>query len=194
MGSRMMHYAISSRLNEATGIRDDQLLIGGLAPDVHKHMNEPKAKSHFAKMNAEGAWQTDYDTFGAKYLRKSTTPFHLGYYYHLISDQIWMERIYNRRIKWLSQPEKKQAQAAYYRDFWRLNGKLIDHYGLRLLPLVPEPVDIEEIDYRFLQGILNDLTIDFEHQAEAKHEPLELLEWNEVIDVLDHTVRFCLNQ
>jgi hypothetical protein len=187
----MMHYAISMLLNETTGIRDDQLLIGGLAPDVHKHMNEPKAKSHFAKVDGDGAWYTDYEAFGAKYFRTSTTPFHLGYYYHLISDQIWMERIYNKQIKWLPQPEKKQAQAAYYRDFWRLNGKLIDHYSLRLQPLVPEPAEIDEIDCRFLQGILNDLAVDFMHQADTKDEPLEILHWDEVIDVLDHTVRFC---
>lgn len=194
MGSRVMHYAISSILNETAHIRDAQLLIGGIAPDVHKHMKVPKARSHFAKVDEAGNIQTDYDAFGSKYFRTSIQPFHLGYYYHLISDQIWMSSIYNPRIKWLPQPEKKLAQEAYYRDFWRLNGKLIDHYKLRLVPLSPKHVEIDEIDSRFLPDIINDLENDFALKDDWKHEPLELLDWEEVIAVLNHTVQFCLKQ
>ncbi|WP_339321218.1 hypothetical protein [Paenibacillus sp. FSL W8-0194] len=47
MGSRVMHYCISTLLARELGIDDDQFLLGGIAPDVHKYMNAPKKESHF---------------------------------------------------------------------------------------------------------------------------------------------------
>jgi len=189
-----MHYCITTRLNETIRIDDPQFLLGGIAPDVHKHMQEPKAKSHFAGVDSQGLFFSDYDAFGAKYFRSRIQPFHLGYYYHLISDQIWLEEIYFPLIQWLPQPKKKQAQESYYRDFGRLNGMLIDHYGLKLAHLEAVPVEIDEIDYRFLPALIQDLVYDFEKKDAHKDEPLELLEWNKVIDVLERSVQECLKR
>ncbi|WP_127532204.1 hypothetical protein [Paenibacillus kobensis] len=194
MGSRIMHYCITTRLNEVMGIDDPQFWLGGIAPDVHKHMQEPKAKSHFASFDPQGQIFTNYDAFGAKYFRDRIQPFHLGYYFHLISDQVWLEEIYFPIIKKLPQPQKKQAQESYYRDFWRLNGRLIDHFGLMLMPLEAEPVEIDEINYRYLPALIQDLSNDFKSKDEHKNEPLELLEWNKVLEILDRSVQECLKR
>ncbi|GFN30273.1 hypothetical protein [Paenibacillus xylaniclasticus] len=194
MGSRIMHYCITTRLGEAMEIDDPQFWLGGIAPDVHKHMQEPKAKSHFGSLNSQGLMYSDYEAFGAKYFRDRIHPFHLGYYYHLISDQLWLEAVYYPLIKWLPQPRKKIAQESYYRDFGRLNGRLIDHYGLKLASLEVLPVEIDEIDYRYLPALIQDLVHDFESKDEHQDEPLELLEWNQVIHILDRTVQVCLKR
>jgi len=194
MGSRVMHYCISSLIAKELGIQEDQFLLGGIAPDVHKNMNEPKSRSHFVKVDAEGKAYADFEGFRDKYLSRSIQPFHLGYYYHLISDWIWVEEVYVPKIKWLPQPEKKEAQAMYYRDFWRLNGKLIDHYALKLKPLEVKPVVMDEIDYSFLPELINDLSDDFAKKDEAKAQDLEILDFQEVLHVLEKSVNVCVDK
>lgn len=192
MGSRIMHYCITARLADELKIQDDQFLLGGIAPDVHKNMNTPKAISHFVKTSHDGQIFADYAGFYDKYLEFMSEPFYLGYYYHLLSDVIWVEEIYKKKIKWLPQPEKKEAQLKYYRDFWRLNGKLIDYYSIEYKLLDVNPVEIEEIDYRHLPDLIKDLEADFERKDEAKELELEILDLEEVIDILELSVKECL--
>ncbi|MCT1399018.1 hypothetical protein M4D81_08320 [Paenibacillus sp. p3-SID867] len=192
MGSRIMHYCISARLAKELKIDDDQFFLGGIAPDVNKNMKTPKTISHFVRTNNEEQIFADYLGFHEKYLRYMREPFYLGYFYHLISDVIWVEEIYYKKIKWLPQPDKKEAQLKYYRDFWRLNGKLIDYYSIEYRPMEVKSIEIEEIDYRYLPEIIKDLENDFAMKDEAKEQELEILEFEEVIDILERTVKECV--
>jgi len=194
MGSRVMHYCITSLLAKELHIEDELFMLGGIAPDVHKYRNEPKSKSHFFSIDEHGMLRTEYDRFIEKYFNRAIHPFHLGYYFHLLSDSIWLDDIYYKKIKWLPQPEKKEAQIKYYRDFWRLNGKLIEYYQLEFNPIEVIPIELEEIDYRSLPSLLNDLASDFDRKDEAKDESLELLDFNEVIDAIEKSVLVCSAQ
>ncbi|OIB03008.1 hypothetical protein AK95_33270 [Paenibacillus sp. LC231] len=192
MGSRIMHYCITARLAKELKIDDNQFFLGGIAPDVNKNMKTPKTISHFVRTNNEEQIFADYLGFHEKYLRYMREPFYLGYFYHLISDVIWVEEIYYKKIKWLPQPDKKEAQLKYYRDFWRLNGKLIDYYSIEYRPLEVKSIEIEEIDYRYLPELVKDLENDFAMKDEAKEQELEILEFEEVIDILERTVKECV--
>ncbi|WP_054957324.1 hypothetical protein [Paenibacillus dakarensis] len=192
MGSRIMHYCVTTRLAKELNIDDEQFFLGGIAPDVNKNMNTPKTISHFVKTDKEGQFFADYIGFHNKYQKHMNEPFYLGYYYHLITDVIWVEEIYKKKIKWLPQPDKKEAQLKYYRDFWRLNGKLIDYYSIVYNPMEVKPVEIEEIDYRYLPELIKDLEFDFVKRDEAKDQELEILQFEEVIEVLERTVRECV--
>jgi len=187
-----MHYCITSLLAKELQIDDDQFLLGGIAPDVHKNMNAPKSISHFIRADRDGKFFADYTGFSEKYLNHMKDPFYLGYFYHLISDVIWVEEIYNKKIKWLPQPDKKEAQLMYYRDFWRLNGKLIDYYSLEIKPLAVKLVEIEEIDYRYLPELIKNMEVDFTMKDEAKEQELEILNFYEVVAVLEKTVSECV--
>ncbi|MBX4147931.1 hypothetical protein K1X09_11365, partial [Paenibacillus lautus] len=94
--------------------------------------------------------------------------------------------------KWLPQPDKKEAQLKYYRDFWRLNGKLIDYYSIEYRPMEVKSIEIEEIDYRYLPELVKELENDFAMKDEAKEQELEILEFEEVIDILERTVKECV--
>ncbi|MCR2806914.1 hypothetical protein [Paenibacillus soyae] len=192
MGSRIMHYCITSKINARLKLDEAPFLLGGLAPDLNKYMNQQKSISHFAKYDANGVIYTDYNAFFDKYLINRQSPFHIGYYFHLISDEVWLRDIYFKKIKYLPTEEKKEAQQKYYRDFWRLNGKLIDHYSIALKQFLVEPVDIDEVDYSYLPELIHDLSRDFERMNEAKEEQLELLDFDEVIQVLEKSIQTCL--
>lgn len=192
MGSRVMHYCIASLLSKELQISDSQFFLGGIAPDVNKNMNSSKKISHFIKTDSEGRVFADYGEFKNKYLVHIKDPFYLGYFYHLVSDVIWGEEIYNKKIKWLPQPDKKEAQLKYYRDFWRLNGKLIDYYCLQIREMDVKANEIEEIDYKYLPDLIKDLEVDFAMKDEAKEQELEILRFDEVVNILELSVRKCL--
>lgn len=194
MGSRVMHYCISTILRNELKINDDQFLLGNLAPDVYKSKGELKEVSHFTKKDDCGTRYIDYWYFHNKYLTKNTTPFHLGYYFHLLSDDIWLKDIYNKKVKWLPQDIKTEAKKMYYRDFWRLNGKIIDFYSLELVPLKEQPIDIEEIDFLLFPELISDLETDFNLADSVKGESLEILEFAEVIQIIEKTVATCIER
>ena len=102
---------------DLTELYDNQFLLGGLAPDVHKHMKETKDKSHFMKKDNDGVVCVDHHSFYNKYLTESSSPFHLGYYFHLFSDEIWLKEVYFKKIKYLPKDIKIEAKVKYYRDF-----------------------------------------------------------------------------
>ncbi|RJE90281.1 hypothetical protein D3P07_08740 [Paenibacillus sp. 1011MAR3C5] len=195
MGSRVMHFAISTRILREINLADESFILGGMAPDVCKNMNAAKSASHFIKIDGNGLAFVDLEGFRAKYLSSAANPFLLGYYSHLISDQIWVDEIYMKKIKWLPQPQKKKAQAQYYRDFWKLNGKLIQHYKLSLpiQPIEQQVSAMDEIQVDLLPELWKDLLFDFDHRHDAMNEPLELLDWQEVVDLLELTVSTCLS-
>lgn len=193
MGSRIMHYCISASLNQQLHIQDDQFLLGGLAPDAHKSMSEPKDRSHFMKKDQAGVVYIDHRSFYNKYLANDNRdPFTVGYYFHLLSDEIWLGDVYFKKIKWLPPEIKMEAKKQYYRDFRRLNGKLIDYYGLELVPLKEQAIEVEEIERSYLPELIKELQMDFQLADSCKEEALEILGMEEVIHSIEKSVERCL--
>jgi len=70
--------------------------------------------------------------------------------------------------------------------------KLIDHYSIVYRPMEVKPIEIEEIDYKYLPELIKDIEVDFAKKDEAKEQELEILDLKEVIEVLERTVRECV--
>ena len=194
MGSRVMHYCITSLIGRSLGIDCGSFLLGGLAPDLHTYMGPSNYYlAHFAFRNNEGETETDYEQYRSKYLADKMSPFYLGYYFHLISDDVWKREIYYQKIKGLEPKKKKMALEKNYRDFWRLNGKIIDHYSLELQKLTPIAVVMDEIDHGFFPQLIQALYRDFELKDEASGEVLEILDLAEVLSIIDTSAELCLD-
>lgn len=193
MGSRIMHYCISTLLIKELQINEDrEFLLGGIAPDIYESKSDLKERSHFMKRDSNGLIYVDYPFFKEKYLIQNRSPFNLGFYFHLITDDIWLKEIYYKNIKWLPREIKAEAKKKYYRDFRRLNGKIIDYFSLELLPLKERSVDIKEIDHTLLPKLIDELNADFSMSDSVKGEALEILNFREVIQTLEGTVTTCL--
>ena len=194
IGSRVMHYAIATLIGRELGYQNDAFVLGNLAPDAHQlSSSELKKYSHFMKNDAKGISYVDHRAFYQKYLAVEKDPFHLGYYVHLVSDSIWLADVYFKKIKWLPAEIKQEAKRQYYRDFWRLNGKLIDHYQLQLKELRGANYsEVDEIPVENLVLLIGELEGDFKNAASVKDEPLEILDFEEVVRTINKTVEICL--
>ncbi|MGG3280024.1 hypothetical protein [Paenibacillus solani] len=73
-----------------------------------------------------------------------------------------------------------------------MNGKLIDYYSIEYQPMKVTPIEVEEIDYRYLPELIKDLEVDFIMKDEAKEQELEILDFEEVVEIMGRTVRDCL--
>ncbi len=194
IGSRVMHYAIATLIGRELGFQNDAFVLGNLAPDAHQlSSSQLKKHSHFMKNDAEGISYVDHRAFYQKYLAVEKEPFHLGYYVHLVSDSIWLEDVYFKKIKWLPAEIKQEAKRQYYRDFVRLNGMLIDYYPLELMELRgADHNEVHEIPVDNLLPLIGELEGDFKNAASTKAEPLEVLDFEEVVRTIGKTVEICL--
>ncbi|WP_438825335.1 zinc dependent phospholipase C family protein [Bacillus sp. JJ1609] len=95
MGSRIMHSIIGKKIAEALSIESlTSFLLGSIAPDaVFSH--EEKNLSHFFIGEVQDySRSVDYKGFLHKYGSQVENPYILGYFAHLIADEIWLRGFY----------------------------------------------------------------------------------------------------
>ena len=147
LGSRIMHLIIADRIAERLSIKDrTAFLLGGIAPDA---INS-KDQSHFFRGDqSDYSRHIDYQEFLNKYSSIKDSPYILGYYTHLIADDLWLQGFY---VPWLkNRIESDDTIAkAYHNDFSLLNGKLLKYYGYNdefgeLLNMTSEVINLEEV-------------------------------------------------
>jgi hypothetical protein len=190
MGSRVMHYCISSLLSEALGIENkSEFMLGGIAPDIHGLMGVPKGVTHFKDKDASGRGFINYERFYDTYKPVIDEPFYLGYLCHLISDVVWLE-IYFKKLEHVPTEQRNAKLQVAYLDFERLNGRIIKKYSLMLHSHVIPTVNIEGYNTSYLPALLDCMQKDFSMDEDLMNEPLELFnnDNNEIIEYIHSSV------
>ncbi|MCM3783517.1 zinc dependent phospholipase C family protein [Neobacillus mesonae] len=169
MGSRIMHLIIANRIAEKLQIEDKTLfLLGGVAPDAVA----PKELSHFFRGEVKDYTRyIDYNEFLHKYRSQEESRLYiLGYYTHLIADDIWLQGF---NLSWLKNrmDADPNLYKEYHNDFRLLNGKLLEHYGSKdelskELYDLPRVMDLDEVTSKdvehFIPHVLGDMNYDIE--------------------------------
>lgn len=139
MASAIMHICIAKKLNEKLNRKESDLLLGTIAPDISKQINESRKKSHFIFEGRE----INLENFISKYPLFYKNDFELGYFIHLYADKIWFTEF----IPTLADRSKNQVKLLtgenivlsseelvnlFYNDYSNLNIQLIDYYELNL--------------------------------------------------------------
>lgn len=106
MASRIMHLAISETIANHFGLDLMRFNLGNLLPDLHEDTKEGKAISHFRikrepyEDSKDPNYQYfDYNKFLQKYENKLYDDLYLGYYCHLIADELWIQNIYIKYMR-----------------------------------------------------------------------------------------------
>ena len=120
MGSHLMHLVIANEvLAHLTDVDRTAFLLGNLAPDA----TTSKQNTHYyAGRHEDMTRRLDLDQYWADSVDEDRS-FRLGYYCHLVADEIWLQGFYKAWLKQVitKDPEK---QAMYYADFDAYNARL----------------------------------------------------------------------
>ncbi|WP_336773381.1 hypothetical protein [Paenibacillus sp. MMO-58] len=187
MGSRMMHYCITSEINKHIySSQESRIHLGGLAPDLTHPVHAPKSVTHFVRINSEGKKKTDYELFAQIYSGNFHDSFYVGYLSHLVADHIWYETMYLKLIKSLPEENRQAAIDKGYRDFRRLNKLLLRDYPLSPPTGIPviDNVMIEGLYPEYLPVITQQLIKDFHIEEPYTPDDLEIYSFDAILEYI----------
>ena len=97
MASSVIHMCVASEVNKYLKKDNKGILIGSIAPDISKQVNETKEYSHFLD-NIDNDIP-NVDRFLYKYKNYLNDDFVMGYYIHLYTDYLWFKYFIPNFIK-----------------------------------------------------------------------------------------------
>lgn len=185
-----MHLIIADRIADRLSIKDKTtFLLGGIAPDAAI----PKDSSHYFRGDRlDYTRHIAYQEFLHKYEAIKDNHYILGYYTHLIADDLWVQGFY---LSWLKNriESDENVSKAYYNDFKLLNGKLLDHYGYKdefreLLKISSEVIDLEEVSGENVQNFIPYVIEDMAYDPNDIHEELKVFTLEQIIGYIETAV------
>ncbi|GLX70557.1 hypothetical protein [Paenibacillus glycanilyticus] len=185
MGSRMMHYCMTSEINKFLySSKESRIHLGGLAPDLTHPVYAPKSVTHFVQINSAGIKRTDYEYFARKYKENFDDSFYVGYLSHLVADNIWYETMYLKLIKSLPEEKRQAAIDKGYRDFRRLNKLLLRYYPVSPPTEIPviDNVRIDGLYPEYLPVITEQLIGDFHIEEPVTPDDLEIYNLDAILE------------
>ena len=196
MASSMIHICVAKEINKYLKKDEKKLLIGSIAPDIAKQINEKKTKSHFLDNNDD---IPNIERFLTKYKNYLSDDFVIGYYIHLYTDYLWFKYFIPNFIKgdYIYTIDGKKVQLSdekkteyIYNDYTNLNIKLIDEYNLDLSMFYEEVPNleniIEEIPMDKINIIIDKAGIIIKNTKEKKSYVFDL-------DIINKFIEFSVN-
>lgn len=203
MGSLMMHYCIFSELSKSLKVNKNRFLMGMLSTDISHLAKEPKNKSHFMTVDDNGMRFVNYYDFYKKYKLKFNDYYFLGYFCHLISDDIWHNLRPTVEVNILPPEERSVAKVKYLNDLRQLNSVIVNNYKLENnipnigkleVDEVMKSVEIDEININLLPQILTQASQYFEDNPQILDKPLELFTVDEIKEYINNSVTISLEK
>ena len=196
MASSMIHICVANEVNKYLKRKSKDILIGSIAPDIAKQINETKTKSHFLDKNDD---IPNIENFLDKYKSKLNDDFVMGYFIHLYTDYLWFKYFIPNFIKGnyiytidgnkvkLNDDQKLKY---IYNDYTNLNIKLIDEYNLDLSIFYEEIPKLEniikEIPMDKINIIIDKAGLIIKNTKEKKSYVFDL-------DIINKFIEFCVS-
>ncbi|RHW43297.1 hydrolase [Neobacillus notoginsengisoli] len=197
MGSRIMQLVIGNRIAECLSVDEKDrtpFLVGSVAPDAVFSFEEKNLSHFFVGEIQDYSRHADINGFLRKYslLVKNKDPYILGYFAHLVADDIWLRGFY---FSWLRNrmDADEGLYQLYHNDFWLLNGKLLDYYGFteklrKKLNHFPSIVDLEELKSEDVEKFIPYVLSDMEYDQEVLKEKLNVFTFNQILGYVETSV------
>lgn len=162
MGSRLMHAAIATLLMAKYEQLDTAFLIGNEAPDVDKLNQMTKDETHYLVPSDCGTRRVDLQAFLQVHPETLTDTFTLGYYTHLLADEVWLTDVFMKVVPPKDDPGRPAVLERYYEDFKKLNPYLVHKYNLQPLPVsATDAVPADFADKLCVEKLIQDYNADF---------------------------------
>ena len=192
MGSTVMHLCIGKKVAKKLNNSDrKEFLIGNLAPDLSKLINQSRYESHFLKkikINDSEREVPDLDKFIQKYKDRLNEPFIQGYLCHLISDDIWFREYIPNHVISITEDKQQILLRDYddyipyddfkkmmYSDYGKTNQYLFDLYKLNLKRFDNMDIDdpkMKEFPFEEVHKLIEQISyfLEYEQGNDVKEE------------------------
>lgn len=196
MSSRMIHLAIAQKISKEFNLNKAKFNFGNLLPDLYQE-DRGKDISHYRiikesyeESKSDVYKYYDYESFLLNYKEQMDNEIYLGYYCHLITDELWIQKIYIKYMRDENRKKRYDLQKSYYEDYFKINQKIKGKYNLRN-EIEIDTYEIEYIDKEKVNTLLKHLEEDFETKDEKS--ALVLLDLEEVFSFIDETSHIISN-
>lgn len=185
-----MHLIISNQIANKVSVTDKKsFLLGGIAPDAVS----PKDLSHFYVGDVNNYSRSiEYNRFIDKYSSYKQTDYILGYYTHLIADDLWLKGFY---LPWLKNRMENDINifSLYHNDFRLLNGKLLDYYGvtsevLKEIEVIDSIIDLQEVSIKDVKEFIPYLLGDMNYHQKDLEENLKVFTFEQIIGYVETSI------
>lgn len=198
MASRIIHVCISQKICKDLNIEDtNRFFLGSLLPDIPSINKLPKDVSHFeTKLEGKDYKTIDFQAFFNKYKEFMKDPIFLGYWTHLISDEIWLKDIYIPYIKEKTSGfSKKSINKLYYADYEISNKTLIRNFQLEkdcITPINDFKIDEITTNLSTIKSLVKKFQRPFKHLDEGQKN-MNLLTETYIDNYIINTSTICIN-
>ena len=196
MASAIIHICVAKKVNEYLKMKEKELFLGTIAPDIAKEINKDKRESHFITTKDS---IPNLDVFFSKYKGKLKTAFDYGYFIHLYTDKLWYSKLMtdlvgedgfqlleSQRVK----NNKEVMREIFYKDYTNMNIRLIDKYNLDLTLFYEEfelpSTCIKEIPIKKLNILIDKMGVII---ANSHNRRNKVLEYQKVVKFIDETAK-----
>lgn len=194
MASAIIHLAVAKELEKKLFVKKEkEYLLGSIAPDISKQINETKTKSHFLYTKEEDI--PNIKMFTDKYPNFKDNEFLLGYFIHLYTDKLWCENFIpkiceNSSIKLLDgtiiNTNKQEQIKLIYSDYTNINQSVIETYNMDLSLFYEEfplpNVKMTEIPVDKLNILIEKMGLIIENSKTEKHYIFDIYSVNDFIE------------
>lgn len=164
MASRTIHLAICNEIKKKIQLKqEDRFTIGQLLPDAVKDKNDKTRDiSHYVVERLDGLEGYQISRYWNQYKQQLyEDDLYIGYYIHLLQDDIWYEFGYEKWNLLKAKKEDKDFYKKIYMDYAMTNQYIIQKYKLtnNIKPITEKLPDIMEFD---VENWLKELNKDFQ--------------------------------
>lgn len=189
MASAIMHICIAKKVNEKLKKSEKNLLIGSIAPDICKYIDVDRHTTHFTRGESRIPKSKD---FIEKYPNFYSSDYELGYYIHLLSDEIWfgeyLKKAFDEKNSAETMSKYENFTEEIYKDYINLNIPLIEYYNLDLKVFYEEfnPIssEVSEVPTEKLNLIVDEMGLILK---EEERDAYSIIDLNFAVNYIDET-------
>ncbi len=177
MASRLMHLAVSHELEKALSIRNvNDFRVGQILPDAVLSADKKEVNSHFIKLLDGGKRKVfDFIAFYDRYKREILSEeIYLGYYFHLIEDNLFRKLLYCD-LELLLRRGEPEFLKELYSDYHILNGIIAEKYVPDINLHIPQgfsDMTLNEIYPFEIKEFIEDMRSDFAERISGEPKRL----------------------
>lgn len=195
MASRLTHLSISRCIEQQIYISDiNRFRLGHILPDAVVNADKSKVNTHFVtscEINRKIMKVMDFFAFYNRFAdRIMNDSLYLGYYFHLIEDDIYRQFLYYD-LGYMHKRGENDFIERLYRDYHIINGNLTEEYSLDIKLIIPDNFSAEAINdiYKFdIAEFITDMKKDVE---ERYSEAPKLFSFSDIKKYIDRCTFLC---